>query len=317
MALLTPLLAATASVAAQTTRVLFVGNSFTYVNDLPHQFLNVASGLGQDVYVDNSTIGGCTLYYQQPQFDNRTKELLQEEWDYIVLQDYSALPTVRAARSEYMEPAVGTFAQQKKDAKIVMYLTWGYYDGNTAACPSSDTAVCFPKGTLASMTNPPCNQSDYYHSMVGDFPCMGYSLIRGYLDMFNYGAEVVAPCGVSWQVVRGVTSINATCRAEIDQQYATPLSNPNLPLPTNGALKDLMLYRILPGNQIDKHPNVAGQYLNALTFYATLFNSSVTGAPPPLMTEPDTPLTPQQLAEMQAAVDSVVLQHMDVWHPTR
>ena len=31
-----------------------------------------------------------------------------------------------------------------------------------------------------------------------------------------------------------------------------------------------MLYRVF-GKKIDKHPNVAGQYLNALTFYATLF----------------------------------------------
>lgn len=46
------------------TRVLFVGNSFTFVNDLPHQLANIATSLGQDVVVANSTIGGCTIYHQ-------------------------------------------------------------------------------------------------------------------------------------------------------------------------------------------------------------------------------------------------------------
>ena len=34
------------------------------------------------------------------------------------------------------------FASRKKAAKIVMYLTWGYHDGNEGNCPSSDNAKC-------------------------------------------------------------------------------------------------------------------------------------------------------------------------------
>ena len=30
-------------------RVLFIGNSFTFVNDLPHQLINIAQSLGQYV----------------------------------------------------------------------------------------------------------------------------------------------------------------------------------------------------------------------------------------------------------------------------
>ena len=110
-------------------KILFVGNSFTFVNDLPHQLKNVAASLGDEVVVANSTIGGCTLYAQTPEMDQRTEKLLQEEWDFIVLQvrqnlikvsncnatdvlismqmqDYSALPTVKEARRDYLYPAV-------------------------------------------------------------------------------------------------------------------------------------------------------------------------------------------------------------------
>eukprot|EP01060_Flectonema_neradi_P015153 TRINITY_DN21838_c0_g1_i1.p1 TRINITY_DN21838_c0_g1~~TRINITY_DN21838_c0_g1_i1.p1 ORF type:complete len:318 (+),score=52.54 TRINITY_DN21838_c0_g1_i1:331-1284(+) len=299
--------------AVDPTRVLFIGNSFTYVNDLPHQFLHIASSLGKTVEVANSTIGGCTLFAQQPQFDDRTKQLLTEEWDFIVLQDYSALPTVEKARREYLQPAVKTFIENRKKAEIVMYLTWGYHDGNTGPCPSSDTAKCFPDGTLANLTDPPCESNPSWHNTVDTFACMGFSLVRGYLDMFNYGVNRVAPCGVSWQVVRGVTTIPDNCTTAINSQYPYPL-NVTLPFPTTGSLKDLMLYRILAGGVIDKHPNVAGQYLNALTFFATLFGESPVGAASPLPTEKgDTPLTPEQLQQMQQIVNEVVLGHKNVW----
>ena len=72
-------------------RVLFVGNSFTFVNDLPHQLINIAKSLGEDVVVANSTVGGCSLYYQEAGSDEKTQELLQQPWDFIVLQDCKRL----------------------------------------------------------------------------------------------------------------------------------------------------------------------------------------------------------------------------------
>eukprot|EP00756_Hemistasia_phaeocysticola_P057574 Hpha_TRINITY_DN34176_c0_g1::TRINITY_DN34176_c0_g1_i1::g.75861::m.75861 len=297
---------------AAPTRVLFVGNSFTFVNDLPHQFKHVAESLGREVLIDNSTIGGCTLYSLQPEFNRRTKELLEEEWDYIVLQDYSSLPTIAKARAEYMSPAVKAFAKAKKRGEIVMYLTWGYQKGNTAACPETDPSGCFPKGSLASLTEPLCSSNTSWHDSVDTFACMGYSLARGYLNAYNYGADRVAPCGVAWQVVRGVSNIPDGCRAAVDSEYSVGVPT-RLPYPTTGALAGLPLYRVLPTGDIDIHPNVAGQYVNALTFYATLFAASPVGAAAPLATEPDVPLTPSEIAGLQAAVEEVVLKHRDVW----
>lgn len=42
-----------------------------------------------------------------------------------IRRTFQALPTVQAAREKYLHPAVQSFSQQKKKAKIVMYLTWG------------------------------------------------------------------------------------------------------------------------------------------------------------------------------------------------
>lgn len=76
------------------------------------------------------------------------------------------------------------------------------------------------------------------------------------------------------------------------------------------------LYRILGPHKFDKHPNQAGQYLNALVFYATLFGSSPVGAAGPLHSgkAPALPLQPTILAALQKIAAGVVLDHAEAWH---
>lgn len=262
--------------------------------------------------VNRSVIGGCTLYHQEADADARTARLLQQEWDYIVLQDYSVLPTVKAARETYLHPAVKDFVGRKKDAKIVMYITWAYHDGIGDTCPSSDNRACFPLGKLSKLTEPPCQSSSQYADSVIDFECMGYSLARGYLSaMAEDGADMAAPCGLAWQIVRGSETIPKDCKALTDAEYDEPLGL-DLPLSVDGgAQPSLMLNRVYTTG-IDKHPNVAGQYLNALTFYATLFGKSPVGAAPPSMPlDPDAgdrDLTKAEILSLQKAAEAAVAQ---------
>jgi hypothetical protein len=224
--------------------------------------------------VANSTIGGCTAYYQRAETDARTATLLEQEWDYIVLQSYSILPTIKGSRETYLEPAVQSFVAKKKQAKIVMYLTWGYHDGSTSACPTGD-GKCFPLGSNANHTAPPCDTSPVYHDKVDSFPCMGYAVARGYMDqLHSAGADVIAPCGLAWQVSRGSIPLDAGCKAAIDAEYTsaspfTAANNLSFPLTVSGlppALKSFELYRKLGGASWDKHPNMAGQYVHYHTF---------------------------------------------------
>ena len=161
--------------------------------------------------------------------------------------------------------------------------------GGKGDCPTSGPAECFPLGTLAGLTQPACTSDPHYKSLTTDFACMGYALARGYLYALNKGADMVAPCGLAWQLVRAVLQIPAECKALVDAQYSLPL-NLTVPIPhapAGAALPGFLLYRFVGAGKkrtIDKHPNVAGQYLNALTFYATLFGESPVGAAAPLNT---------------------------------
>ena len=62
---------------------------------------------------------------------------------------------------------------------------------------------------------------------------------------------MIAPCGLAWQVSRGVTEIPASCKAAIDAEYdsASPFAGKlSLPLKVAGlpaSLSQFELYRIL------------------------------------------------------------------------
>jgi hypothetical protein len=301
-----------ALLSAAPTRVLFIGNSYTYVHDLPRQFQNVAESLGDEVEYASSTISGCTLLASSR--NGTTQDLLEQDWDFIVLNDYSLLSTVQQARELYLKPAVKDFASKRKQAKLVLYLTWGYHSGLADSCPTGSNMECFPLGSLADLTSPQCSQSEEYHETVQDFPCMGYAVARGYFDAKAAGGDLVAPCGLAWQVVRGVESVPSSCKNAIDGQYSEPAP---LELPLHvpgGADPDLLLYIKNSDTDFDKHQNLAGCYLNALTIYATIFGKSPLGAAAPDASWgeswglPEPNLTSAQLLTMQKAAEGVVQQ---------
>ena len=46
---------------AQVKNILFIGNSYTYVNDLPSMIQNIALSYGDTLIKDQSTAGGSSL----------------------------------------------------------------------------------------------------------------------------------------------------------------------------------------------------------------------------------------------------------------
>ena len=112
-------------------RVLFIGNSFTYVNNLPE----LVEGLAPKgrVETEQVTVGGATLR----QLWNEGKAVTairRSRWDYVVLQEQSMLGAslvdgepVISDPARLFWPAARLFDQEirKAGAKTVLYLTWG------------------------------------------------------------------------------------------------------------------------------------------------------------------------------------------------
>jgi hypothetical protein len=111
--------------AAKQVRVLFIGNSLTYVNDLPAELRAiVAAGYpsGTSLRSEQITPGGCTL--QKHWNDGKAAaKIASGHWDYVVLQEQSQMPYLDRQQTFHY---AGLFDQEikKAGAKTVLYMTF-------------------------------------------------------------------------------------------------------------------------------------------------------------------------------------------------
>mmetsp|Transcript_82861 Transcript_82861/g.215863 ORF Transcript_82861/g.215863 Transcript_82861/m.215863 type:complete len:358 (+) Transcript_82861:2-1075(+) len=137
--------------------VAFVGNSFTYYNDLPHLVQGFLAGSltgnatsvkvgaclhgGQSLesvwakgarLKDEAHIGGHDMF-------PTVRALLSDAcgWDVVVLQDYSSGPALQHSRAEglkvlskYYEPLLLQNSGSGRTPLVVLYQTWGYRKTN-------------------------------------------------------------------------------------------------------------------------------------------------------------------------------------------
>ena len=77
------------SIAQQSLKVLFIGNSFTYVHDLPGTFKALSNAAGKTVTVDDYTIGGAMFAGTNGLANTPAvyAKMHSQKWDYVVLQD--------------------------------------------------------------------------------------------------------------------------------------------------------------------------------------------------------------------------------------
>lgn len=113
-----------ASSPSASMRVLFVGNSYTYVNDLPAMLTTIALRSRPSIAIaaTSATVGGATLQLHWDSTGARTR-LEERGWDAVVLQGQSVEPL--------WQPAVfGTYADRfgalARDvgARPLWFATW-------------------------------------------------------------------------------------------------------------------------------------------------------------------------------------------------
>ena len=131
-------------------QILFIGNSYTYYNNLPTMVKNVAASVGDKIKASSYTVGGTSL---EEHFQNTgtTGALQRGGWDYVVLQDHSQRPALDDA---YVQTHTYAFAAQLADmarqyspcTELFFYQTWGRKNGDAQYCPTIPE-VC----TYASM----------------------------------------------------------------------------------------------------------------------------------------------------------------------
>lgn len=163
---------------AQQTSVLFIGNSYTGVNDLPNTFRQVALSLGDTVTTSAQTPGGYTLngHATTPATINAIES---QPWDFVVMQEQSqlgALPFDVTDTELGALQLVATIEENDECTYPVFYMTWGRQNGDDLNCPD------FP--------------------FMCTYDGMQLGLRNNYVALAEENDAYVAPVGVAWKQVR-------------------------------------------------------------------------------------------------------------------
>ena len=125
-------------IQGQTKRVLFLGNSYTGVNDLPQMVADVALSNGDTLIFDSNDHGGYTLEAHSTNEISLNK-IKTGNWDFVVLQEQSQRPSLPI---EYVMEHVFPHArildsiinQFNPCCETVFYMTWGRKNGDASNC---------------------------------------------------------------------------------------------------------------------------------------------------------------------------------------
>ena len=117
--------------STDSTRVLFIGNSYIYYNNLPQLFAEVAASKGHYVDAEMAVRDGARLL-EHAADQEIGKRIREGDWDYVVLQEQSTLGgSIADGRLEgadingFFEAARSLHAAIKASgAQTVFHLTW-------------------------------------------------------------------------------------------------------------------------------------------------------------------------------------------------
>lgn len=138
----------------KTLRVLFIGNSLTYYNDMPAIVMALGRAAGRDIYTKKVTAGSSTMCQQTSsttEIGRGVEEALREKWDYVVIQPSRRI-TDKETTVKTAELAAGRLLDERikaTGAKTVIYGTWGNNTGNSGIyVMNSDGVNASKKGTF-------------------------------------------------------------------------------------------------------------------------------------------------------------------------
>ncbi len=119
--------------AGESPRILFVGNSHTYTNDLPTIFSQIAESMGHGSDVQELTEGAYTLtQFADPEDELGAvlnQKLTEEPWDFVILQENTN--DAFSSPEETMLPAAAALDEKIRAAggQTALLMTWSPKNG--------------------------------------------------------------------------------------------------------------------------------------------------------------------------------------------
>ena len=172
-------------------KALFLGNSYTYVNNLPLLTAALANAAGDSLFFDTNTPGGYTLGWHPIAHATSPVSLGKiqaNDWDFVILQEQSQTPVISRLRDSCMYPAAVILHDSVKSShpcgRILFYLTWGRRFGGVQ-----------------------CFAPNYCSANFIGFSQMQDSLTWAIKKIADSLSDWIAPVGEAWRLVIGNTAM--------------------------------------------------------------------------------------------------------------
>ncbi len=151
-------------------RVYFMGNSYTFVNDLPRTFATLAASGGHQVETRTDAAGG-ELLQGHASDASALAALRATRWSFVVLQEQSEVPAFEESKLRVMYPAARRLVLAARAAGVTpaFLMTWGHAHG-------------LPEAAL-------------------DYSGMQARIGHAYVEIAREVRAPVAPVGLAWQQV--------------------------------------------------------------------------------------------------------------------
>lgn len=123
-----------AASAQSSSKVLFLGNSYTYFNNLPQLVHDIALSTGDTLLFDSYAPGGYRLgdHFNDVNSQNKIKI---GGWDYVVIQGQSQEPITRSSQFINAGAALHKTIKEYNPCAVTMpYMTWGRKNGDINNC---------------------------------------------------------------------------------------------------------------------------------------------------------------------------------------
>ncbi|HRP02671.1 MAG TPA: hypothetical protein PLE30_08495 [Candidatus Kapabacteria bacterium] len=161
------------------TKILFIGNSYTFTYSMPSILSEIISENGDKAMIETVAMGG---YYLKNHLENpeTIRKINKEKWDIVIIQEQSQLPAlsddiVKIESYPYLTSLDSLINLNDVCTKKYLYMTWGRKFGDSTNCTK------FPK--------------------LSTYEGMDRELRLRYLEYSNKIAANIVPVGLVWNYI--------------------------------------------------------------------------------------------------------------------
>ena len=165
------------SKAQDTVRILFVGNSYTYVNDLP-SLIQSLSLTNNKVVIPTRFLSGGAQFSTHWNNQSLIDTIKKGTFDFMVLQGQSQEVGFPPSQFQsdvypYAKSLDSLFKAYNTNGQVIFYMTWGYRYGDQVNCQ--------------------------YYAPYCTYFTMSEEICKNYTTMANDFHSLIAPVGKAWQ----------------------------------------------------------------------------------------------------------------------